>query len=341
MITRREMIASSAAFAVAPLFARGSRLIKTPLMLDTKRMAIWDGPGLRTTFFVKGCPLKCIWCHNPESLKVESEWARFKHLCRNCAKCTMDEATCPTRALKLYGKAMSIDDIVSKALEDKPFYDKSGGGVTLSGGEPLFFWEWAAELFAAFKKAGLHTCLDTSLYAPKAAIDAMLPVTDMWLADYKAHDDEKKTIFIDIAEVTGMKPCLTIFFVLTKNIFCFFNTFIITLHKSWSVYTQLTVHTWSHLVLGTQGNDLKFIVGKKKTWTSFFHGKERIDANTGNTFGKAVSVHNASLAVAFFIFLSSLLSHLSPPTAIISMNERSFFSISSVLVSAANKAGTA
>lgn len=201
MITRREMIASSAAFAVAPLLARGSRLIKTPLMLDTKRMAIWDGPGLRTTFFVKGCPLKCIWCHNPESLKVESEWARFKHLCRNCAKCTMDEATCPTRALKLYGKAMSIDDIVSKALEDKPFYDKSGGGVTLSGGEPLFFWEWAAELFAAFKKVGLHTCLDTSLYAPKAAIDAMLPVTDMWLADYKAHDDEKHKKYTGVSNV--------------------------------------------------------------------------------------------------------------------------------------------
>ncbi|MBO5904793.1 MAG: radical SAM protein [Kiritimatiellae bacterium] len=201
MITRREMIASSAAFAVAPLFARGARPIKTPLMLDTKRMAIWDGPGLRTTFFVKGCPLKCIWCHNPESLKVESEWARFKHLCRNCAKCTMDEATCPTRALKLYGKAMSIDDIVAKALEDKPFYDKSGGGVTLSGGEPLFFWEWAAELFAAFKKVDLHTCLDTSLYAPKAAIDAMLPVTDMWLADYKAQDDEKHKKYTGVSNV--------------------------------------------------------------------------------------------------------------------------------------------
>lgn len=195
------MIAATAALSVAPLFARAARPIKTPLMLDTKRMAIWDGPGLRTTFFVKGCPLKCIWCHNPESLKVEREWARFKHLCRNCAKCTMDEATCPTRALKLYGKPMNIDDIVAKALEDKPFYDKSGGGVTLSGGEPLFFWEWAAELFGALKKAGLHTCLDTSLYAPKAAIDAMLPVTDMWLADYKAHDDEKHKRYTGVSNV--------------------------------------------------------------------------------------------------------------------------------------------
>jgi len=189
MVTRRDVLAGAAAFAVAPLFATDGHRTKTPLMLDTKRMAIWDGPGIRTTFFVKGCPLKCIWCHNPESIKPEAQWARFQHLCKHHEKCTMDEATCPTRALKLYGKPMTIDDIVAKALEDKSFYDESGGGVTLSGGEPLFFWEWAAELFRAFKAAGLHTCLDTSLYAPPAAIDAMMPVTDMWLPDYKADDD--------------------------------------------------------------------------------------------------------------------------------------------------------
>ena len=189
IVTRKEFMAASAAFAISPMVSAAGRAVKTPLLLDTKRMAIYDGPGIRTTFFVKGCPLKCIWCHNPESIKKEAQWARFQHLCQRHEKCTMDEATCPTRALKLYGKPMSIPDIVSKALEDKAFYDESGGGVTLSGGEPLFFWEWAAELFAAFKKAGLHTCLDTSLYAPPAAIDAMLPVTDMWLPDYKAEDD--------------------------------------------------------------------------------------------------------------------------------------------------------
>jgi pyruvate formate lyase activating enzyme len=188
-MTRSEFIAASTAFAVSPMLAENGRKVKTPLMLDTKRMAIWDGPGIRTTFFVKGCPLKCIWCHNPESIKPEAQWARFQHLCKHHEHCTMDEATCPTRALKLYGKPMTIDEIVAKALEDKAFYDQSAGGVTLSGGEPLFFWEWAAELFKAFKAAGLHTCLDTSLYAPPAAIDAMLPVTDMWLPDYKADDD--------------------------------------------------------------------------------------------------------------------------------------------------------
>ena len=187
--TRKEFVASAAAFAVSPMVAGDGRKVKTPLMLDTKRMAIWDGPGIRTTFFVKGCPLKCIWCHNPESIKAEAQWARFQHRCKHHEHCTMDEATCPTRALKLYGKPMTIDEIVAKALEDKAFYDQSGGGVTLSGGEPLFFWEWAAELFKAFKAAGLHTCLDTSLYAPPAAIDTMLPLTDLWLPDFKADDD--------------------------------------------------------------------------------------------------------------------------------------------------------
>ena len=198
-ITRKEFMASATAFAVSPMLAEDGRKLKTPLMLDAKRMAIWDGPGIRTTFFVKGCPSKCIWCHNPESIKSEAQWARFQHLCKHHEHCTMDEATCPTRALKLYGKPMTIDEIVAKALEDKAFYDESGGGVTLSGGEPLFFWEWAVELFKAFKAAGLHTCLDTSLYAPPAAIDSMMPVTDMWLPDYKADDDALHVKFTGVS----------------------------------------------------------------------------------------------------------------------------------------------
>ena len=107
---------SAAACAVAPLIVRGRDKVKTPLMLDTKRMAIHDGPGIRTTFFVKGCPLRCVWCHNPESISVKPQTARFQHLCRRCAKCTMDEATCPSKALKFYGKPMSMDDIVAKAM---------------------------------------------------------------------------------------------------------------------------------------------------------------------------------------------------------------------------------
>ena len=162
---------------------------RIPLLLDTKRMAIHDGPGMRTTFFVKGCPLHCVWCHNPESISPEKQVARFQHLCQRCRKCTMDEATCPTRALKFYGKPATVDELVKKALEDKAFYDRTGGGVTISGGEPLFFWEWTYEFLSACKKAGLHTCLDSSLYAPPAAIEKLLPVVDMWLPDFKCDDE--------------------------------------------------------------------------------------------------------------------------------------------------------
>ena len=186
-IGRREFIGG--AVALGACVAMGAPARREPLLLDTKRMAIHDGPGLRTTFFVKGCPLHCVWCHNPEAIPVERQVARFQHLCQHCKKCTMDEATCPTRALKFYGKPATIDELVKKALEDKAFYDRTGGGVTISGGEPLFFWEWTYEFLAACKKAGLHTCVDTSLYAPPAAVEKLLPVTDMWLPDFKADDD--------------------------------------------------------------------------------------------------------------------------------------------------------
>ena len=187
---RRDFIAGVAAFALAPTFAADGSKVRTPLMLDAKRMALYDGPGVRTTFFVKGCPLKCCWCHNPEAISTEREIARFQHLCRHCDKCTLDEATCPTRALKVYGKGATVGDLVRKALEDKAFYDRTGGGVTVSGGEPLYFWEWTYEFLAACKAAGLHTCVDTSLYAPPAAIEKLLGVTDMWLPDFKCADAE-------------------------------------------------------------------------------------------------------------------------------------------------------
>jgi len=96
--------------------------MKTPLMLDTKRMAIYDGPGIRTTFFVKGCPLRCLWCHNPESISPKPQLARFKHLCPReqggkcpVGHCTGDETTCPSRALKAYGKANLGKLVAAKA----------------------------------------------------------------------------------------------------------------------------------------------------------------------------------------------------------------------------------
>ena len=188
-ISRKEFLSGSTAFVLANAFGGVRGPGRVPLLLDTKRMAIHDGPGIRTSFFVKGCPLHCVWCHNPEAISVERQVARFQHLCQHCKKCTMDEATCPTRALKFYGKPATIDELVKKALEDKAFYDRTGGGVTISGGEPLFFWEWTDDFLSACKQAGLHTCVDTSLYAPPAAVEKLLSVTDMWLPDFKADDD--------------------------------------------------------------------------------------------------------------------------------------------------------
>ena len=188
-IKRKEFVSGLLSLAVCPPPVLGGQGKKTPLLLDAKRMAIHDGPGIRTTFFVKGCPLHCVWCHNPESISPERQTARFQHLCQHCGKCAMDEATCPTRALKFYGKPATINELVRKALEDKAFYDRTGGGVTISGGEPLFFWEWTYDFLSACKAEGLHTCLDSSLYAPPAAIEKLLPVVDMWLPDFKCDDD--------------------------------------------------------------------------------------------------------------------------------------------------------
>lgn len=101
----------------------------------------------------------------------------------------MDEVACPGRAFKVYGTEWTIPQIVAKACEDRAFYEASGGGVTISGGEPLFFPEWTAELLRALREAGLHTCLDTALFASSSVIEALLPLVDMWLPDFKAADE--------------------------------------------------------------------------------------------------------------------------------------------------------
>lgn len=170
-IERRDFLRSGAAFAgtlvVVPLSVADGAKMRTPLLLETERGATGHGPGRRTVFFVKGCPLHCAWCVRPESISPERQ----------------------TAAGRTYGRAVTIGDLVAEALAGRDGSGAADGGVTVSGGEPLRFWRWTRELLTKLRVAGLGTCVETSLYAPPAAVEALMPVTDLWLPDFKLYDD--------------------------------------------------------------------------------------------------------------------------------------------------------
>lgn len=187
------------------------------IILNTKQFEIHDGPGMRTTLFLKGCPLRCKWCHNPESWIVKPQLAMYMHKCSLCGKCIhvcpngahwIDEngkhqlnreacslcgkceSFCPKNALTLFGKEVTPEEILPELLEDKIFFDGSGGGVTISGGEPLMQAEFTAELLHLLKENGVHTAVDTCLFASKEALDKVMPYADMFLIDVKAIDED-------------------------------------------------------------------------------------------------------------------------------------------------------
>lgn len=186
--------------------------MKALTVLDLQRFALHDGPGIRTTVFLKGCPLNCLWCHNPESKRSRPQLGYLEKACVGCRQCakacpnevhTFDESghhrvnhaaccqcgkcveVCPAGALKRYGQAMTGDDIVSTALRDMDFFRRSGGGVTFSGGEPMQQFEGLLPVVQASKAAGLHICLDTCGQAPIDKYLAILPYIDLFLFDYK------------------------------------------------------------------------------------------------------------------------------------------------------------
>lgn len=189
-------------------------------ILSFKRFEIHDGDGIRTTLFLKGCPLACKWCHNPESISHKPILAFYENSCKNCGRCVNVCATgahaysegkhifdrekcvacgkcedvCPASALFLYGKSISVEEALEKLMQDKPFYDKSGGGVTLSGGEPLMQPEFCRELLKRLKANGISTAVDTCGFASRNAIDAVLEFTDTFLFDVKAFDEKTHTL---------------------------------------------------------------------------------------------------------------------------------------------------
>ena len=185
-------------------------------IFQIKRFAVHDGDGIRTTVFFKGCPLKCVWCHNPESLSVKAELAYFPHKCigcgecvevcpagahtltgggrsyhrDNCLACGKCAEACLGNALNFYGEERTVEEILPELLKDKEFYQNSGGGVTLSGGECLLQADFCAALLKTLKENGVHTAVDTCGFVPQTALEKVMPYTDLFLYDVKALDEE-------------------------------------------------------------------------------------------------------------------------------------------------------
>lgn len=178
-------------------------------IFNIMRFAVNDGPGIRTTVFVKGCPLVCWWCHNPESQAFGPELQVWPDRCIGCGACIAAcqhglalsrempagcmacgrcAAVCPARARTITGWKATVADVMREVVRDTVFYDESGGGVTFSGGEPLAQPEFLLALLRACRAQGIHTCIDTSGYAPRRALLDVAAETDLFLYDLKLMD---------------------------------------------------------------------------------------------------------------------------------------------------------
>jgi pyruvate formate lyase activating enzyme len=193
----------------------------TATILEIQRMSTEDGPGIRTTIFFKGCSLKCGWCHNPESISPlpQIHWIANqcigcktclavcppkalsfsgqgnqidRDLCTGCALCA---AECPAAALELLGRQWVLDDLVAEVIKDRAYFAKSGGGITLGGGEPSLQLQFNRVLLLKLKDLGLHTALDTCGQCSKGALEKLLPHSDLVLFDLKEIDPQKHREF--------------------------------------------------------------------------------------------------------------------------------------------------
>ena len=194
----------------------------TGMVFNIQRYSVDDGDGIRTTVFLKGCPLHCIWCHNPESISTGLEIFYYPDTCIRCGACVaaceygchaVDEShrfdrtyctrcgkcadACPATALERVGKVMSTEEVMEVIRRDKPYFDRNGG-ITISGGEPLLQWPFAASLAEAAKADALTVYNETCGYANKVAFDALIPLTDCFFFDIKAIPSRHK-------ELTGVE----------------------------------------------------------------------------------------------------------------------------------------
>ncbi|GCF94248.1 glycyl-radical enzyme activating protein [Enterococcus florum] len=191
------------------------------IVFDIQRFTLHDGPGLRTELFLKGCPMRCAWCGNPESWSTQIELGVYKKKCisrkkcgicegvseeadvlqfhrgklvaidrKKCGDCSLYAEACPADAIKQWGKEMSVEACMEIIRKDREYYDQSGGGVTVSGGEALLQSDFVAALFAACKAEGIQTCFETTFYGHWREVEKLLPYTDIWISDIK-HMDTK------------------------------------------------------------------------------------------------------------------------------------------------------
>jgi pyruvate formate lyase activating enzyme len=150
------------------------------VVFDIKRFAVHDGPGIRTTVFLKGCPLRCRWCHNPESLEASP--------CK--LPRTYHTGTSVFTEMEEVGREWTVEELMHELRKEKVFMDESGGGVTFSGGEPLFQPAFLKEMLMACKAEGMHTAVDTSGYASPSVLHSILSCTDLFLYDLKIIDSD-------------------------------------------------------------------------------------------------------------------------------------------------------